>query len=131
MHVQLFMPAGVDQCLHDEPGKATPTELFQGEDAVDFMPVRMKPAPCDGSKRPVDERAEYAVFGGIGLLLVVVVPDLFDEGEFGYGEFAGFRTSDIPLIGCITRSIKKLLKFLNRYIRCFKIAISVPFFNSL
>ena len=45
-HVQLFMPARVNQCLHDEPGKATYTELFQGEDAVDFVPVRMQPDTC-------------------------------------------------------------------------------------
>ncbi len=89
MHVQHFMPAGVDQCLHDEPGKATPAKLFQGEDPIDFVPVRMKPAPCDGGKRPVYKSAENAVFGGIGLLLVVVVPYLFHEREFGMGKLAG------------------------------------------
>jgi len=77
------MAAGIDQCLHDEPGKATATEFFKGEDAVDFMPVRVKPAPGYSGKRPVDKGAEDAVFVGVGLLLVVVVPDLFDEGEFG------------------------------------------------
>ncbi len=82
MHVQLFMPAGVDQCLHDEPGKATPTELFQGEDAVDFVPVGMQPAPRNGSERPVDKGAENTVFSGVGHLLVVMVPDLFLKGEF-------------------------------------------------
>jgi hypothetical protein len=68
VHVQHFMPAGVDQCLHDEPGKATPTELFQGENAVDFVPVGVQPAPRNGGKRSVDEGAEYAVFSGVGLL---------------------------------------------------------------
>ena len=88
VHVQHIMPAGIDQCLHDEPGEAAPAELFKGENTVDFMPVRMKPAPRYRGKRPVDKCAEYAVFIGVGLLLVIVVPDLFDEGEFGYGEFA-------------------------------------------
>ncbi len=89
MHVQLFMTAFIDQCLHYEPGKATPAEFFKGKDAVDFMPVRVKSAPCDGDKRPVDKGAENAVFFGVGLLLVIVVPDLFDEREFSGGEFAG------------------------------------------
>ena len=93
MHVQLFMPAGVDQCLHHEPGKATPAEFFQGEDAVDFMPVRVQPAPRYRGERPVDKGTEDAVFGGVGLLLVIMVPDLFDEGEFGGGEFAGVSKS--------------------------------------
>ncbi len=77
------MPACIDQCLHHEPGEATPTEFFKGEDAVDFVPVRVKPAPCYRGKRPVDKGTEYAVFGGVGLLLVIVVPDFFDKGEFG------------------------------------------------
>jgi hypothetical protein len=131
VHIQHFMPARIDQCLHDEPGEATPTEFFKGEDPVDFVPVRMKSAPGDGGKRPVDKGAEYAVFGGIRLLLVIVVPDFFDEGVFGYGEFTGFRTSDIPLIGGITRSIKKLLKFLNRYIRLFQNCHKCPFLQLL
>ena len=53
------------------------------------MPVRMKPAPRYRGQRPVDKGAEYAVFSGVGLLLVIVVPDLFDEGEFGMGKLAG------------------------------------------
>ncbi len=77
------MPAYVDQCLHDEPGETPPTELFKGEDAVNFIPILVKPAPRNRSKRPVDKGAEDPVFSGIGLLLVVVVPDHFDEGEFG------------------------------------------------
>ena len=56
------MAARIDQCLHHDPGKATPTELFQGEDAIDFVPVGMQPAPRNGSERPLDEGAEYAVF---------------------------------------------------------------------
>jgi hypothetical protein len=43
------MPAGVDQCLHHDPGKATPTELFKGEDAVDFVPVLVQSAPRNGA----------------------------------------------------------------------------------
>jgi len=39
--------------------------------------------------RPVDEGAENAVFSGVGLLLVVVVPDLFLKGERRNGKFAG------------------------------------------
>ncbi len=83
------MPACVDQCLHDEPDKATSTELFKGEHAVNFNPILVKPAPRYRSKRPVDKSAKDPVFCGVGLLLVVVVPDRFDEGEFGYGQFAG------------------------------------------
>jgi hypothetical protein len=30
-------------CLHNDPGKATPAEFFKGEDAVDFVPVRVQP----------------------------------------------------------------------------------------
>jgi len=89
VHVQHFMAARIDQCLHDEPGKASPTEFFEGEDAVDFMPVRVKPAPGYRGKCAVDKGAEYAVFSGVGLLLVIVVPDLILNGEFGYGGFAG------------------------------------------
>ncbi len=120
MHVQYLLPACVDQRLHHEPGEAPPTELFKGENAIDFGPVLVQSALCYRGKRPVDKGAENPVFCGVDLRLVVVVPDLFDEGEFGYGEFTGFSTSDIPPIGCITRSIKKLLKFLNRYIRLFQ-----------
>jgi hypothetical protein len=67
-HVQHLMPAGVDQCLHHDPGKASPMELFEGEDAIDFVPVRMKPGTWRYSgKCPVDKGAEYAVFvGGLG-----------------------------------------------------------------
>ena len=52
----------------------------------------MRGAGCTPQRqaiRPVDKGAENAVFSGVGLLLVVVVPDLFDEGEFGNGKFAG------------------------------------------
>jgi hypothetical protein len=80
------MPARIDQCLYCKPGEPVTSEFFKGEDAVDFV----------------------SVFGGDCLLLVIVVPDFFDEGEFGCGEFTGFGTSDIPPIGCITRSTKKI-----------------------
>ena len=68
-HVQHFKAAGIDQCLHHEPGKATPAEFFKGEDTVDFMPIRMKPAPRNGGKCPVDKCAKNAVFIGVGPLL--------------------------------------------------------------
>ncbi len=88
------MPAGLDQRLDDEPGLAPSTVLFKREDAVDFVPVEMQPDTCaTAAIRPVDEGAENAVFSGVGLLLVIMVPDLFLEGEFGYGKFAGFSTS--------------------------------------
>jgi hypothetical protein len=48
-HVQHFMAAGIDQCLHNDPGKATPAEFFKGEDAVDFMPVLVQSAPRNGA----------------------------------------------------------------------------------
>ena len=89
MHVQHLMPAGVYQCLHHEPGEATPAVFFKGKDTVDFVSVRMKSAPCDGGKRPVDKGAEYAVFSGVGLLLVIVLTDFFDKGESIMGEFTG------------------------------------------
>ena len=44
------------------------------------MPVRVQPAPRYRGERPVDKGTEDAVFGGVGLLLVIMVPDLFDEG---------------------------------------------------
>ena len=69
VHVQHFIPAGIDQCLHHDPGKATPAELFEGKNAVDFMPVRVQSAPGNGGKCPVDKGAENAVFSGVGLLL--------------------------------------------------------------
>ena len=49
----------------------------------------MKPATRYRSERPVDKGAEDAIFSGVDLLLVIMVPDLFDEGEFRIGEFAG------------------------------------------
>ena len=61
--------------------RPSPAEFFKGEDTVDFMPIRMKPAPRYRGKRPVDKGAEYAVFIGVGLLLVIVVPDLFLKGD--------------------------------------------------
>jgi hypothetical protein len=54
-------------CLHNEPGEAVPTEFFKGEDAIDFVPVRVQSAPRNGGKCPVDEGAEDAVLvGGLG-----------------------------------------------------------------
>ena len=90
VHVQHFMAAGIDQCLHHDPGKATPTELFKGEDAVDFVPVRVQPATRNGGKCPVDKGAKYAVFFGVGLLLVVMVP--------GSGITAFISWCDIPVL---------------------------------
>ena len=66
-----------------------PAEFFKGEDAIDFVAVRVLPAPDNYSQGPVNKGAENAVFGGVCLLLVIVVPDLFDEREFSGGEFAG------------------------------------------
>jgi len=66
-----------------------PAEFFKGEDAIDFVAVRVLPAPDNYSQGPVNKGAENAVFGGVCLLLVIVVPDLFDEGEFGRDEVAG------------------------------------------
>ena len=83
------MPACIDQGLYDEPGQATSTEFFKGEDAIDFVTVRMKPAPCDRGKCPINKGAENAVLCGVGFLLVIVVPDLFDKGEFSMGELTG------------------------------------------
>jgi hypothetical protein len=91
-------------CLHDEPGKAVPAELFQGKDAVDFVPVRMKPdTSATAAIRPVDKGAENAVFSGVGLLLVVAVPDLFLKGEFGKGEFAGQGRVAVESDQCFAR----------------------------
>jgi hypothetical protein len=92
------MPARIDQRLHNEPGETPPPELFKRKDTVNFMPVRMQPATRYSSERPVDKGAEDAIFSGVDLLLVIMVPDRLDEGEFGAGEFTGFRTSDIPPI---------------------------------
>ena len=89
MHVQDLIPACIDECLYHEPGKATPTEFIKGEDPVDFVAVRVKPAPRNRGECPVDKGAEDTVFGGVGLLLVIVVPDFFDKREFGEGELAG------------------------------------------
>jgi hypothetical protein len=109
-----------------------PAEFFKGEDAVNFIPVLVKPGTSATAARvPSTKVPKDPVFSGVGHLLVVVVPDRFDEGEFRYGEFAGFRTSDIPPIGCIARSIKKLLKFLNRYIRLFQNCHKCPFLQLL
>jgi hypothetical protein len=66
--------------------RPSPAELFKGEDAVDFVAVRVQSAPGYRGQGPIDKGAEYAVFVGVGLLLVVVVPDLFLKGEFGGGE---------------------------------------------
>ena len=83
------MPARIDQRLHHKPGETPPPELFKRKDTVNFMPVRMQLATRYSSERPVDKGAEDAIFSGVDLLLVIMVPDLFDEGEFGTGEFAG------------------------------------------
>ena len=82
VHVQHLMPAGVDQCLYDEPGEATPPEFFQGEDPINFVSIRMKPGTWRCGQCPFDKGAENAVFCKIGLLLVIVVPDIFYQGEF-------------------------------------------------
>ena len=89
VHVQHFMAAGIDQCLHHDPGKATPAEFFKGEDASDFVPVLVQSAPRNRSERPVDKGAENTVLGGVGLLLVIVLTDFFDKGESIMGEFTG------------------------------------------
>jgi len=89
MHVQHLVPAGIDQCLHDEPGKTTPTELFKSENAVNFVPVRVQPAPCYRCEGTVDKGAEDAFLFGVWLLLAVVIPERSDKGKFGCGEFAG------------------------------------------
>ena len=83
------MAACVDQCLHDEPGKPMSTKFIKGKDAINFVTVRVEPAPCDRCESSIDKGAENAVFYRVGLLLVVVIPDLFDEGEFGLGKLAG------------------------------------------
>ena len=89
VHVEHLVPARVDQRLHNKPGKATPTELFKGEDAVDLVPVLVQAAPGNCGEPPVDECAENPVLCRVGLLLVIVVPDLFYEREFGVGKFTG------------------------------------------
>ena len=77
-------------CLNHDPGKAVPTELFQGKDAVDFVLVFMEPGiSATAAILPVDKGAEYAVLSGVGLLQGVVVPDFFLKGEFRNDEFAG------------------------------------------
>ena len=48
-HVQLFMAAGVDQYLHDESCEATTAELFEGKNAIDFVPVLVQSAPRNGA----------------------------------------------------------------------------------
>jgi hypothetical protein len=98
VHIQHLVPARIDQCLNDEPGEAMPPEFFKGKDTINFVSVLVQSAPCYRCKSPVDKGAEYPVFGWVWLLLVIVVPDFFDEGEFGYGEFTDFSTSDIPPI---------------------------------
>jgi len=68
-HVQHFMAAGVDQCLHHDPGKAVPAELFEGKNAVDFVPVRVKPGTWRYSgKCAVDKglRRGWVPAGGSG-----------------------------------------------------------------
>ena len=63
------------------------------------MPVGVQPDTCaTAAIRPVDEGAEYAVFSGVGLLLGVVVPYFFNEGEFGRGEFAGKGRVQVELL---------------------------------
>ena len=89
VHVEHLVPARVDQGLHHEPGKTAPTELFKGEDPVDLMPVLVQPAPGNRGEPPVDKCAENPVLSKVGLLLVIVVPDFFNEGEFGVGKFTG------------------------------------------
>jgi hypothetical protein len=91
--------AGVDQCLHHEPGKTAPTEFFKGEDAVDLVPVLVQTAPGNGGERAVDKCTENPVLCEVRLLLVIMVPDRFHEGEFGYGQFTGqgvYRVEFIP-----------------------------------
>jgi len=44
-------------------------ELFKCEDAINFVPVRVQPAPCYRCIGTVDKGAEDPVFSGVGLLL--------------------------------------------------------------
>ena len=114
MHVEHLMPACIDQRLHHEPGQATPTELFKGEDPVYLVPVLVQPAPGNGSEPPVDKCAENPVLFNVGLLLVIVVPDFFNEREFVVGKFTGqggwtiFFTMGRSLIIVLDKRVHKL-----------------------
>jgi hypothetical protein len=58
----------------------SPSKLFQGEDAVDFVAFFVQPTPgATAATRPFNKGFEYAVLCGVGLLLVVVWPDIFDD----------------------------------------------------
>jgi hypothetical protein len=89
MHIQYIVPARIDESLHHEPGEATPTIFIKGEDTVDFVTIGMQPAPGHCSKCTIDKGTENAVFFRVGLLLVVVIPDFLDEGEFSMGKLTG------------------------------------------
>ena len=89
MDVDIFLPAGVDQCLHHVAGVPVTPELVEREDAVHFKACRVAGAAGGRSEVSIDEYAEYAFGFRIGFLAPVLGPDFLGQGEFLLGELAG------------------------------------------
>ena len=88
MEEERFMPAGIDERLYHESCQAFSPVLIQGVDPVDLQPVLVPPATGDRHELSVDKCSEHPVDRRVGSLLVVVVPDVGGEREFGGDEFA-------------------------------------------
>jgi len=87
--VDIFLPAGVDQCLHHVAGVPVPPVFVQREDAVHFKACRVAGAAGGRSEVSIDEYAEYAFGFRICLLAPVLGPYFLGQGEFSGGELAG------------------------------------------
>jgi len=89
MDVDIFLPAGVDQCLHHVAGVPMTPVFVQREDAVHLKACRVPGAAGGRCEVSVDEHAEYAFGFRICLLAPVLGPDFLGQGEFLLGELAG------------------------------------------
>jgi len=87
--IDIFLPAGVDQCLHHVAGVPVPPVFVQREDAVHLKACRVAGAAGGRSEVSIDEYAEYAFVLQICFLAPVLGPDFLGQGEFLLGELAG------------------------------------------
>lgn len=89
MDIDIFLPAGVQECLDHIAGIPVSPKLVQREHAVHLEPPWMAGAAGGRNERVIHEHAEYAFVLRICLLVPVVGPDFFGQREFLLGKLAG------------------------------------------